>query len=336
MLKARTDHQTVTLRDVADKAGVSIMTVSLALRPPPASDRMSPKTRDRVLAIAAELGYTPNARARALRLGRTNVLGLFMGTGAQDVRDPFYREVVAGVQQGCRTVNRDLLMYGTVPNQADPDFVVSLADGRVDGVMVTMAPDSPIAEQLANSNLAAVAIGSVLKGVPSVTVDDDDGARQLVRRLAERGHRRVFYGACPNRDDFACERRTEAFRRAAGSAGIQVTLQKLGHDLREDSFVREALGDGASAIICWSETAAQNLLTATRRLGVRVPEQLAVLAFGCGSAGTSDETEGLACVATPWFEVARTAVFLLDQLLRGEHVPHESVLPVTLNRGRTS
>src|SRR5688572_11862549 len=98
-----------TMKKVAERAGVSLMTVSLALRDDAQSSRLSKETRQHVREVARALRYRPNARGRALRSGQTNVIGLYAGYGYVNVRLPFFTEVVSGLQEGCEAFKKDLL-----------------------------------------------------------------------------------------------------------------------------------------------------------------------------------------------------------------------------------
>ncbi|RYG21772.1 LacI family transcriptional regulator [bacterium] len=135
------------LRDIAERAGVSAMTVSLALRDV-GSQRMAPETLERVRRAAEELNYSPNARARALRLGKTNVIALYAGHGFVNVRTPFFTEIVSGLQEGCEGTRRDLLLHGVFHGSSPDDLYRELADGRIDGLVVSMPAEEPLAKKL--------------------------------------------------------------------------------------------------------------------------------------------------------------------------------------------
>ena len=176
----------------AELAGVSVMTVSLALRGGMASARISPDTTRRVLEAAKELEYQPNALGRALRSGRTNILGLYAGYGYINVRLPFFTEIVSGLQEGCEQVKRDLLLHGAFHSAAPEDILTELADGRLDGLIVNIPSDDPLAQRLIRSSLPAVAIADPLPHVPSVVVDEAEGGR-----FSCRASRTAWASQCP-------------------------------------------------------------------------------------------------------------------------------------------
>ncbi|MFD0381849.1 LacI family DNA-binding transcriptional regulator [Streptomyces stramineus] len=120
------------IKDVAERAGVSVATVSRVLngRSPVAT------TRDRVLAAVAELGYRPNVVARSLRTARTRTLGLVIS----DLRNPFFTELADAVEQEARALRYSLIIgnAGESPEQQD-DHIRTLLDRRIDGLLVSSA-----------------------------------------------------------------------------------------------------------------------------------------------------------------------------------------------------
>lgn len=329
----------VKLSDVAEKAGVSVMTVSLALRGEVGGSRISPETQQRVLKAAQELRYMPNARARALRTGVTNVIGLYAGHGYVNVRLPFFTEIVSGLQEGCEQVKKDLLLHGIFHGTSPDDIYNELADGRIDGLVVTMPPDDQLARRLADSHLPVVAIADSLPNIPSVVTDDAAGSRLIAEHLFQRGHRKVVYITSSAHPVSAIRRHT-AFMTAAAERGMEVEESLLhSEDGAEGRFIRQVLAREASdrptAVVCWNDQTALYLASACQHIGVRVPEDIAVVGFdGCPSP--YETFWSLTTVRAPWAEVARTAVHYLDAILKGETVPIETVLPVELRPGNTT
>src|SRR5205809_769939 len=180
------------MKDVAEKAGVSPMTVSAVIAGS-ASVRVSKTTRARVLSLAHEMGYTPNAIARSLRRRHTNIIGLYSGLGFVNVRSPFFAEIVGGLQEGCERHHKDLLLHGVFREQSSEAVYHSLADGRIDGLIVNMLAHDPLLDQLIASHLPVIALVDAIRGIPSVVVDDRGGSAMLAGHLALKGHRRILY-----------------------------------------------------------------------------------------------------------------------------------------------
>ena len=325
----------VKMKDVAKRAGVSTMTVSLALGDSP---RISQETRRRVLEVVKELQYSPNARGRALRSGFTNVIGLYAGFGAVNVRLPFFTEVVSGLQEGCEQVKKDLLLHGIFHGSA-ADVFTELADGRIDGLVVNMPQDNPLAARLAESGFPVVAIADPLVNIPSVIVNDAEGSRLLAQHLQERGHRRLVYLNSFARP-LSAVRRRDAFMQITANLGMEVEEAcyeggaEQGNPLVPDLLRRDP-ARRPTAIVCWNDQTAYEMLADCRRYGLRVPDEVAVVGFD-GSSAAYETRDFLTTIRAPWAEAARTAVLYLDRLLKKEPVPPQTTLPVEFVQGHTT
>jgi DNA-binding LacI/PurR family transcriptional regulator len=317
-----------------------MMTVSLALRGDASGARISEETRQRVLEAARALRYRPNARGRALRSGCTNIIGLYAGYGYVNVRLPFFTEAVSGLQEGCEQFKKDLLLYGLFHGYTPEDIFTELADGRIDGLVVKMPPDDPVAERLVDSHRPVIAIADPLPGIPSVVVDDAAGSRLLARHLIGRGYRRFVYVGC-RVTVIPAIRRRDAFLETAAEAGLEVgeTKEILPNTPGAYEGLLESLsasdGQPPTAIVCWNDQTALQVLADCRRQRLRVPEDIAVAGFdGCPTP--NDDVWSLTTVRAPWAAAARTAVQYLNDLLEGKSLPQETVLPIELIPGHTA
>lgn len=328
---------TIRMKDVAERAGVSVMTVSLVLRGGTSGDRISDETRRRVLDATRDLQYRPSALGRALRSGQTNILGLYAGYGYINVRLPFFTEIVSGLQEGCERVQKDLLLHGIFHGTTVEDIYNELADGRIDGLIVNIAQDNPLAERLRVSQLPAVAIADSIQGVPSVIVDEAEGGRILAQHLAERGHKRVVYFNSPLGVTSAIQR-FSAFCSAAAILGMSVEEVPLHDSLRpDDTIITDLLGraNKPTAAVCWIAGTAYDLIANCKAHEIRIPADLTIVAFD-GHSTPQDAIWSLSAVRAPWAQVARTAVLLLDSVLKGESVPEQTILPLEFIPGSTS
>jgi LacI family transcriptional regulator len=185
-----------TLRDVAERAGVSAMTVSRVLR---GDVRVLPATRERVEAAVAELDYRPNEMARSLRLGRGSGL---VGLVVTNLANPFYSRLALGVDAVLRQHGFKAVIGNTGQDPGtERDLVADLVARRVDGIIAVPAG----ADQRHLATAAAEGVPVVLASRPPsgfeadcVLVDDFGGAREATGRLLDRGHRRIgFLGSPP-------------------------------------------------------------------------------------------------------------------------------------------
>jgi DNA-binding LacI/PurR family transcriptional regulator len=324
----------VTLEDVAAHAKVSKMTVSLCLREDGWMGRASAATRARVMASVRELGYRPNIRGRALRLGKTNVIAFYAGHGFVNVRIPYFTEIVSGLQEGCELVQKDLLLHGTFHTSTTEDIFGELLDGRIDGLVVNMSGNDPLVEHLKRSNFSFVAVADEIEGVPSILVDDAGGAAILARHLYDQGHRKLAYCSSPTRtaSDLA---RLSSFRAVAADLGMHLSEVLPYSNGEWGNCLKEAMDLGATAFPCWNDDQARDVFNALLEIGVEIPKQIAVTGFdGCPTPFR--EAWPLTTIAAPWSEVGKSAVLHLNARMAGEALAPRIVLPVRFVRGTTS
>src|SRR5215212_5466869 len=253
-----------TINALVRLSGVSVGTVSRALN---GYTDVSQETRERVIRLAQELDYTPNAAARTLVTERSHVVGLFLdtGEGRPDVQHPFFHEVLGGLKDMLGAAGFDLLLFASEQpgNGYGPHSYLKRArHHRVDGV-VLMGIDTtePEVERLLRSDIACVGVDMAVFGSTNCSIMSDNiaGATLAVRHLAELGHKRIatitgLIETAPARDRLR---------------GYREEIQRQGLAYRDDYVV---YGDyyvdsGASGIGVLS------------RAGLRVPDDVAIVGF---------------------------------------------------------
>jgi LacI family transcriptional regulator/LacI family purine nucleotide synthesis repressor len=329
----------VTLQTVADVAAVNRVTAAVALgRSPNGGTRVSEATRLRVIEAAQQLGYAPNAIARALRGERTNIIGYYAGYEALDAHSPFTAAILQGLQRSCYTHHQDLMLFGSFERDTVESIYATLTSGKIDGLVLLPTPRSPIMDMLFDSHLSVVAIANTHPAIPSVVVDDVAGSTMLAEYLAQKGHRRILYRT-PEEKRTSTVRRLEAFLAAVSGLGISVTVsyENDAHVLsaQEIALLSESPARRPTAAVCWMDLSAYTLLDQCERLGLRVPEDLAIVGFD-GVALRIKPKYALTTIRAPWFDVAVRAVDYLLALLDGHEVPQETILPVELVVGDTA
>ncbi len=272
-----------SIEDVARRAGVSIATVSRALRGLP---DVAASTRDRVLAAASELDYVASPFAARLASGRTTTVGLVVPF----VNRWFFSEVIATVEDALRRENFDLLLY----NLGDPAgrqrfFDVMPLRKRVDGVIVaSIVLDDDEFAALDELRQPVGLLGITREGTVSAGIDDVAAARQAVDHLTELGHRRIaLIGGDtddPMRFTPPLHRRT-GYREALAAVGVEPEpeLEQLGFFTVEGGIeaarILLALPEPPTAIFAESDEMAYGALRAIRDAGLRFPEDVSVVGF---------------------------------------------------------
>lgn len=292
-------------RDVAESAGVSVSTVSRALA---STGRVSPATRDRVVAAAARLGYQPDPTARGLRMGRTHAIGLLV----PDLENPYFASVTKGVQARARALGYAVFIVDSEEDATSETELVGELARRVDGVLLA-SPRSGDEEVLGlASDVPTVLVSREIGALPSVAVDDHDGVAQALRHLYVLGHRRVAVAAGPV-SSWSSERRSEGLRRAAESLD-GLTLVELGtfSPYFSGGFAAadHVLAQDVTAVVAFNDLMALGMLGRFRDRGVGVPADVSVVGFDDVAVATL-VSPALTTVRVPRTRLGRRAVDLL-------------------------
>lgn len=275
---------TVTMKDVARAAGVSVATVSRVVN---ASAVVQEETRRRVLEVALRLRFSPNGAARSLITQRTHALGVIL----PDLYGEFFSELLRGMDQTAQRHQHHLLVSSSHHEPSGLAAAVRAMRGRVDGLLV-MAPDvgaTALLELLPHGVPTVLLNGAPADGdlhpdVHSITVDNVGGAQAMTRHLLALGHRRIGFiaGAAHNADAAQRERGHRAAMRAARVATDRALYVR--GDFSEAGGWRGArammaLAEPPTAIFCANDAMAIGALSALRDAAVDVPGRVAVVGF---------------------------------------------------------
>lgn len=270
-----------TINDVAAAAGVSVATVSRALRGLP---NVSEKTRRKVEDAAASLQYVADSRASSLASGRTNIVGL----AAPDFGSWYISQTVAGVEKGLADEGYDLLVLG-VPRSADRTevFADRLATRRMDGLLLVDYFVDERARQvlLTDVGLPIVVMGETLDGLTSLTIDNIKGGRMLMTHLLHLGHQDVVYigGNPPGQNAAADALRREGARAANDEAGLaELRVCEVAYSIdggRDGWSLIDAMDPTPTAVLCGSDEIAIGFMAEARRQGTVIPDEISIIGF---------------------------------------------------------
>jgi LacI family transcriptional regulator len=328
--------------DVARRAGVSKVTVSYVLNGHSNTARISEATSQRVLDAARDLGYSPNAIARMMVKKSGNTLGVVFQEGNYfKIWSSFTNEVMLGIFQATVAQGYDLMLH-TGSLSAGRCEADALADGRADGVLILRDQDDQTLTDLLKRAVPTV-LFFCKKEDPNVAYVDSDnflGGKLATEHLIGLGHKSIGMVAGSEHSSSSVDRHT-AFKETLGAHGLDYMhdwVVNLGDYQANLGAMIELLKrkDRPTALFCWSDDSALDVLRISRELGIRVPEDLSVVGFdSLASSITSDPP--LTSVAQPVREIAKTATELLIQLCRGEHIEsRQIIMPVSLDiRGST-
>ena len=325
----RSDSQSVTIKEVANKLGVSPATVSRALARP---ELLRTDTRKRVLDAVERLGYQPNLIARDLRLQKTHLVFVVVPT-----LSPFFLEVFRGVERSARENSYAVLMGHTERDSSrEHRFLDQAASGRADGVILVTSSDSAA---LANRRMRmppsvvalAAADGTRL---PTVRVDHRLAAINATNHLLALGHRRIAHIAGPEGQTIAAHRR-DGFNQAMLAAGLDPTTYPClagPYAVPRGESAMETLltcNPRPTAVFAGNDELAVGAIQAIKRVGLRVGKDISIIGVDDQRIASLYEPP-ITTIRVPTEELGYRAMQMLVDVLRGKASETDLLLPTSL------
>lgn len=275
-----TRSRTITIKDVAREADVSVATVSRALN---GHDNVAEPVRRLVMETASRLRYQPHAAARSLSSRRTQTIGVVL----PDLHGEFFSELIRGIDQVARAHRKHLLVSSYHGHPEEQGAALQAMRGRVDGLLV-LSPyaDRPgfLTDNLPDS-LPVVLINTQLpeSGYPALSIDNYRGAVAMVEHLVQAGHKRIAFIGGPA-DNFDARERARGYRDALARLLPKQAPWELDGDFDEASGYeagRKTLEAEVrpDAVFAANDMMALGCLYAFNQAGVRVPEDIALAGF---------------------------------------------------------
>jgi LacI family transcriptional regulator len=313
----------VGIRDVARVAGVSVTTVSHAFS---GRRAVSAETKDRIMAVAAGLGYIPDPYAQTLRTSQSGTIAMLSDTV---LSTPYAGRIVAGAQVVADEHGYALwaLESGGFPSREER-HLLALRARRVDGVLIARTYHQAVEVPPALAGMPIVAVDAHVDdpSVTSVAPDEPGIASTAVSHLLGNGHRRI--GLVMALDDSAATRGREQ--------GYRETLRSAGLPVDEDLIVRAestAAGGRASAaalltrtdrptaVFCFNDQMAMGVYQRAQAMGLRIPDDLSVVGVDDLELVSAALDPGLTTVALPHTEMGMWAAARLFELLSAADTP---------------
>ncbi len=321
-----------TMQDVAQRAGVSVATVSRVLN---GSDKVIEETRERVLQACQELDYSLHLAAQRLRLGKTNTICVILPF----LTLPSIVERLRGVQEALLDSGYDLIPFNVGSPEMRDSRLFDLANrSRTDGLLIISMPiNDKQTARIINNDMPVVLIDSDKPEFNRVNVNDQEGGRMAAEHLINLDHRKIGFisSHLENPLQFSSTlNRYHGYCKALDEAGIPInpSYQKEGEHGREEaeemaiSLLQQP--DPPTAIFASSDTKAVGVLDAAKTLNIKVPEQLSVIGY---DNIRDAEYLNLTTIQQPLFQAGlvggETLLRLIDQPQTG---PEEIILPVEL------
>jgi DNA-binding LacI/PurR family transcriptional regulator len=331
--------RTPTIRDVARRAGVGIGTVSRVLN---GSTQVREETRQRILAAIEELGFSPNVAARQLSGGKTWAIGVI----SPYFTNPSFVERLTGIQQVLDGTNYDLVLYSIrTEEQLKRRLQQIVTQNRVDGLIVLTL--GSVEEQLLTYNPTIPAIMILedrVEHYPYIMIDNHAGGQMAVEYLIHHDHTMIGYIGDELENSlhlYATRQRYEGFQAALAEAGLPWVMewccfgthsQESAYRLSYELLCQE---DRPTALVASSDTIAFGILAAARDLGMRVPQDIAVIGFDDIPQAA---LVGLTTIRQPLVEGAKLGTSrLVSWLMQGNLSEEEwqTVLPLEIVQRQT-
>ncbi|HZW10994.1 MAG TPA: LacI family DNA-binding transcriptional regulator [Phycisphaerales bacterium] len=304
---------TASIADVARAANVSIATVSRVFNSP---DLVAAATTDRVLQAVRELGYQPNAIARALMTNRSQIIGIAL----PDIHGEFYSEILRGADSEARAHGLRLLIASEAREGEGAGSQTGLPYSLIDGLAVMITePNQPLWLEARSCGVPVCVLDLEVAepGVDNVLVDNVSGAREATQHLLARAPASRCYFVGGAEANFDSQQRARGFRtlveqRAGPLRPEQIAFgdytSEWGRRWAEENIL--ARGLRASAVLAGNDEIAMGVLFAVREAGLRVPEDVAVVGFDntrlCGIVRPT-----ISSVRIPLRELGAMAIILL-------------------------
>lgn len=315
-------RHSVTIKEVAERAGVSLMTVSRVVND---KGLVKQATREKVQKAIEDLNYRPNISARRLAGGKA----LFIGLVYHNPSPGYLTKILLGSLSACRRNGHHLLLEDLgekTPDSEPKEMARSLKAAGLDGVIITppMSNHLPFIEAIEAAGLPVVRVSpdniNTLK--PRIAMDDVLAARQMLQHLVDLGHNRIGFVKGP-RDHPSSHHRFEGF--TSGMAENKLALEDVLIE-QGDFTYRSGLDAGRAllsldrpptAIFASNDDMAAGLVAAAHMLGLNVPEDVSIAGFDDTELATNIWPE-LTTIQQPIVEMSRQAVELLIAVIRND------------------
>jgi LacI family transcriptional regulator len=315
----------VRLKDIAQRIGVSVMTVSKALRDEP---DVSAATKARIKALAAQMGYVPDSSAQGLRTKTTKFFGLIIPS----VTNPIFARIIMAIEERAHELGYDILFAHSLNKPEREELCLRrFLARRVEGLFISpvyrFEAEARIYQEILTSKIPTVLLGppaAFCKSFVSVEIEEQLASYAATQHLIRLGHKRIAYLTGPPVAPWSHER-FEGYRRALREAGLDVDdklVFQSGSTIEDGTNAAlQMLNEGcqATAVQAISDLVAIGCANAMLSQGLKIPEDISIVGFGNILAAEYFQVP-LTTIRQPKHRLGVAAVETMMALLRGEKV----------------
>ncbi|MDD5737385.1 MAG: LacI family DNA-binding transcriptional regulator [Candidatus Omnitrophica bacterium] len=321
----RFEKSSITIKDIAKKAGVAHSTVSLVMND---REHVSPKLREKILKIANDMGYMPNMVARSLISKKSSTVGVVFPENPHFFTITYFLMIIEGIQNACKKYNRALMFFSLDQTKGESYYQIS-RKWLID-LMIIMNVDytrdiSKDIQDLRDNGIYFSFLTKYLgkEKVNSVCVDNYEGVHLALEYLASQGHKRVgFIAGNPNSADGP--ERFQAYKSLSKKFGFDQDEELIAQgDFTFESGEREmpkllALKKRPSAVFAASDYMAIGAMRVIKEQGLSIPKDIAVMGFD-NTLEAAYVEPGLTTVRQPLQEMGEKAVDLAIRSMNDEN-----------------
>ncbi|MGW9103266.1 LacI family DNA-binding transcriptional regulator [Priestia megaterium] len=312
-----------TIKDIARVAGVSVTTVSRALN---GYFDVNEKTKQKILAVAKELDYSPNTLARGLVMKKSKTIGLLVsGMSKENVKDNFTFEVLCGINETASKLGYDLILFNTnTTKQREKTYAQLCRERRVDGAIVQgIRKDDPYLKEILESDISCVLIDIPFQtdSVGYVTTDNIQGAKKAVEHLIQQGRKNIGM-VNGHQSAYVSEERLKGYKEKLTEYNLPIREEWI-----VDGGFEEAKSESSTytlleqhkeidALFCASDVMALGALRACKKIGKSVPGDISIVGYD-NIALASYCTPPLTTIGQEIYNIGAEAADLLINMLEG-------------------
>ncbi len=310
----------VTIKDVAERAGVSYTTVSHVINK---TRFVEDVTKKRVLAAIKELDYHPNILARSFKTGKSYTIGLIVS----DITNPFFPEIIRGVQTEAFNSNYDIFLSNTDYDPKKTSLLVNrLIEKKVDGAIIaTLETDLNLASYLASNKIPVVLLdwGITDYLISNIRENYTNGMKQAIKHLLELGHKNIAFIAGPenfktanNRKEVFISVANRYLDKISNQTIIEENLRISGGEAAADKIL--SLPKLPTAVITSSDLLAIGFIRRIKERGLIVPDDISVIGFNDIFLATFIEPP-LSTIGVPRYQIGQLAWKLMNHFIKSKN-----------------
>lgn len=275
----------ITAKEVAQKLGISTMTVSRALNKRP---NVNEKTRKKVVETAQKLGYSPDHIAKSLVLRKTHTIGVVV----PEITHSFFPEAIRGIEEATYRAGYHLILtHSAEDGQREKDAIRTLESKRVDGILISTAQrveDYKLYKKVIGLRMPIVFFDRCVQGIGAscVSIDDEESAKRITEHLINHGYRRIAHLSGPQKVSIG-RARLNGFKKALSESRVPCFDELIVESGLQESDGYNAMNKLLSlpkslqprAVVAVNDPAAFGAMQAIQEHGLRIPEDIAIVGF---------------------------------------------------------